>query len=49
MKTYYAPLIEVANIKAMSMLMDSPGSDIQGNPSGGLNTPGGKNAPARLF
>lgn len=39
MKTYYAPLIEVANIKAMSMLMDSPGGVIKGNPGGGMNNP----------
>lgn len=49
MKKYQMPLIEVAHVSAMSMLMDSPGSDIQGTPSGGLNGPGGKNAPARPF
>jgi hypothetical protein len=49
MKKYQIPLIEVAHISAMSMLMDSPGADIQGNPSGGPNNPGGFGAPARPF
>ena len=49
MKKYQVPLIEVAHISAMSMLMDSPGADIQGNPPGGINKPGGFGAPARPF
>lgn len=49
MKKYQVPLIEVAHISAMSMLMDSPGTDIQGNPQGGPNNPGGFGAPARPF
>lgn len=39
MKKYEIPLIEVANIEAMSMLMNSPSDDLEGNPKGGMNNP----------
>ena len=47
MKKYYTPFVEVAHINAMSMVMDSPGADIQSSANNvGLNQPGGKGAPA---
>lgn len=38
MKTYQAPLVDVAQLNAMSMLMNSPGEKIQGTPTE-LNSP----------
>ena len=49
MKKYQKPQIEAVQIKGMGVIMESPQGDILGNPGGGLNTPGGKNAPARPF
>lgn len=42
MKKYQKPLLEVAEFRGMSVMsLISPADDIQGNPGGGTNDPGG--------
>jgi hypothetical protein len=42
MNTYKIPQVEVLQVQGLGRLMDpSPNGNIQGNPGGGTNNPGG--------